>query len=63
MYAFKGSRRKVLLATAGGTLGAGTILAFSDDIKHGYNAAQRTGRVMTTLALCMNEWVLNFVND
>ena len=52
---FKGSRRTVLLATAGGTLGTGTILAFSDDLKHGYSAAQRTGRVITTLALCMNE--------
>ena len=57
VYAFTGIRRKVLLATAGGMLGAGTILAFSDDIKHGYKAAQRTGRVIATLALCMKEWV------
>jgi aarF domain-containing kinase len=50
----KRPRRALQYATAGGTLGV-TALAFSDDIKHGYAAAERTGRVMTTLAVCINE--------
>lgn len=44
----------MLLAAGGGTLGAGAF-AFSDDVKHGYAAVERTGRVMSTLAVCMNE--------
>ncbi|KAI9811650.1 MAG: hypothetical protein M1827_005399 [Pycnora praestabilis] len=48
-------RRLVALATAGGTLGAGT-LAFSDDVNHGYAAAQRTGRVISALTVNINEW-------
>ena len=44
----------MLLATGGGTLGAAAF-AFSDDVKHGYAAAARTGRVVSTLAVCMNE--------
>src|SRR6266487_754834 len=50
----KRARRALQYATAGGTLGV-AALAFSDDIKHGYIAAERTGRVMTTLAVCINE--------
>ena len=49
-----GRRRAVLLATGGGTLGAAGF-AFSDDVKHGYAAAERTGRLVSTLAVCMNE--------
>jgi aarF domain-containing kinase len=41
-------------AATGGALGA-AVFAFSDDIKHGYAAAERTGRVMTALAVCVNE--------
>lgn len=47
--------RRVILAAAGGSLGIGA-LAFTDDIKHTYKAAERTGRVVSTLALCINEY-------
>ncbi len=47
-------RRGVVLAAAGGAAGAGA-LAFTDDIKHGFQATERTGRVITTLAVCINE--------
>jgi aarF domain-containing kinase len=47
-------RKAVRLAAAGGTLGA-SLLFFTDEIKYGYDAAERTGRVMTTLAICINE--------
>lgn len=52
-----GRRRGILLAATGGALGAGAF-AFTDDVKHGYAAAERTGRVVSTLAVCMNEWVM-----
>lgn len=49
------SNGKVLFAAAsGGALGAST-LAFGDDIKHAYGAAERSGRVASTLAVCINE--------
>jgi aarF domain-containing kinase len=35
-------------------VGAST-LAFTDDIKSGYEAAERTGRVAVALAVCINE--------
>jgi hypothetical protein len=50
-------RKTVRLAAASGTLGA-SLLFFTDEIKYGYDAAERTGRVMTTLAVCINEYVL-----
>ncbi|KAH8160499.1 hypothetical protein CIB48_g7750 [Xylaria polymorpha] len=48
------ARISVLTATATGATGAG-VLAFTDDIKYGYDVSERTGRVATTLALCINE--------
>ena len=45
----------VYWAAAGGSLG-GSIMFFGDDIRHGWLAAERTGRVVTTLALCINEY-------
>ncbi len=52
----KTKRRTVVLATAGGSLGAGAMLTTaSDDVKHGYAAAERTGRVASTLFACINE--------
>ncbi|KAI0433580.1 ABC1-domain-containing protein [Xylaria sp. FL1042] len=45
----------VLTATATGAAGAG-VLAFTDDIKYGYEVAERTGRVAATLALCINDY-------
>ena len=50
----RGKRSAAVLAAAGGALGAG-VLAFSDDVKHIYAAAERSGRVVSTLAVCINE--------
>jgi len=44
----------IRIAAAGGAVGTAT-LAFSDDIKHAYAAAARTGRVVVALAVCINE--------
>ena len=55
----RGRRRKkapVVLTAAAGTLGAGTLF-FTDDLKHGYAAVERSARVLSTLAVCMNEFV------
>lgn len=48
-------RKAVYWAAAGGSLG-GSLLFFGDDIKHGWRAAERTGRVVTTLAVNINEY-------
>ncbi len=47
-------RTAVLLATTGGGAAA-MLLAVGDDVKNGYGAVERTGRVASTLALCVNE--------
>ncbi|EFQ28981.1 ABC1 family protein [Colletotrichum graminicola] len=44
-----------LLASGGGAAAAGA-LAFTDDIKHGYEAAERAGRVAAALAVCINDY-------
>ncbi|KAI0414365.1 ABC1 family-domain-containing protein [Xylaria grammica] len=49
------ARVTVLTATATGAAGAG-VLAFTDDIKYGYDVTERTGRVAATLALCINDY-------
>ncbi|KAI0479895.1 ABC1-domain-containing protein [Xylaria cf. heliscus] len=49
------ARVAVLTATATGATGAG-VLAFTDDIKYGYDVTERTGRVASTLALCINDY-------
>jgi len=46
---------RIFLATATGTLGV-TALAFSEDLKHSYKAVERTGRVVGTLAVCINDY-------
>ncbi|TVY50037.1 ABC1 family protein-like protein [Lachnellula occidentalis] len=49
-------KRQVLLAAAAtGTIGA-TALAFSDDVKHVVKGMERTGRVITTLGVCVNDY-------
>lgn len=49
------SRRKVITYTVvGGTIVIG-VVAFSDNAQHLYRAAARTGRVVGTLAVCINE--------
>lgn len=50
-------RLTVLTAAATAATGAG-VLAFTDDIKYGYDATERTGRVAAALAICINEYVL-----
>lgn len=46
---------KFALATATVTMGTGLLIGFSEDLKHWYAAAQRSGRVLLTLATCINE--------
>jgi len=48
-------RRGVYIAAAGGTALGVTGLAFTDDVRHAYEAVGRTGRVVSTLFLCINE--------
>jgi aarF domain-containing kinase len=45
---------RVVVAAAGGALGV-TAVAFTDDVRHAYEAVERTGRVVSTLAVCINE--------
>lgn len=60
-YTYEGAtrpkgRRKVLMASAGtaGLVGV-TAVTYQDQVKHGYQAMERTGRVASALALCINE--------
>ncbi|KAI0896678.1 ABC1-domain-containing protein [Annulohypoxylon nitens] len=48
-------RLTVLTAAATAATGAG-VLAFTDDIKYGYDATERTGRVAAALAICINDY-------
>ncbi|PFH61829.1 hypothetical protein XA68_16163 [Ophiocordyceps unilateralis] len=52
-----GRRSRALLVASTGAAGiAGTALAFTDEIKSGYEAAERTGRVITALVICINDY-------
>jgi len=48
-------RGKILFAAAGGALGV-SALAFGDDVRHAYEAAERSGRVAGTLFVNINEY-------
>ncbi|KAI1395057.1 ABC1-domain-containing protein [Hypoxylon fuscum] len=48
-------RITVLTATATAATGAG-VLAFTDDIKYGYDATERSGRVAAVLGVCINDY-------
>ncbi|OTA99883.1 hypothetical protein M426DRAFT_324770 [Hypoxylon sp. CI-4A] len=48
-------RVTVLTAAATAATTAG-VLAFADDLKYGYDATERTGRVATTLTICINDY-------
>ncbi|KEY73716.1 hypothetical protein S7711_06292 [Stachybotrys chartarum IBT 7711] len=48
-------RRAVLYASTGAAATVG-VLAFTDNIKNGYDTAERTGRVAAALALCINDY-------
>src|SRR6187402_901162 len=52
-YARPRRKGRVVLAAAAGGLGV-SALAFGDDVKHAYGAMERTGRVISTLAVCIN---------
>jgi aarF domain-containing kinase len=56
----KNKRRRILLAsTAGaGSAVAATAVAFNDEAKYVVNAAQRSGRVVSTLFININECVV-----
>ena len=45
---------RILLAVTGTALGVGAVV-FTDDVKHAYYGVQRSGRVLGTLAVCINE--------
>ncbi|KAI0387017.1 ABC1-domain-containing protein [Hypomontagnella monticulosa] len=49
------TRITVLTAAATAATGAG-VLAFTDDIKYGYEGTERAGRVATALAICINDY-------
>ncbi|KAM4066164.1 ABC1 family protein [Hirsutella rhossiliensis] len=49
-------RRALLYASTGAAGAAGTALAFTDEIKGGYEAVERTGRVVAALAICINDY-------
>ncbi|KAL2196145.1 ABC1 family-domain-containing protein [Corynascus similis CBS 632.67] len=48
-------RAAVLLATAGGGATA-MLLSVGDDVKSSYEAIERSGRVVSTLVLCVNDY-------
>ncbi|KAI1162790.1 ABC1-domain-containing protein [Nemania serpens] len=49
------ARTVVLTATATGATGVGA-LAFTDNIKYGYDVTERTGRVAAALTICINDY-------
>lgn len=49
-------RRRIVLTAAGGTIAASAV-ALSDDAKHAVTAVRRTTSVVSTLAVCVNEYV------
>ena len=50
-------RSKLLLASMTGTGIAATAVAFNDEARYVAQAAQRSGRVVTTLFICINEYI------
>ncbi|OIW23633.1 hypothetical protein CONLIGDRAFT_137065 [Coniochaeta ligniaria NRRL 30616] len=51
-------KRAVIWAATGTGVATGVlagVLAFGDQIKYSYDAAERTGRVASGLAICINE--------
>jgi aarF domain-containing kinase len=53
-YEKKRKRRRLLLASTAGAAGVASFF-LADEVKHAYGAAERSGRVLSTLAVCVNE--------
>lgn len=51
----QGSGRVLLYASSSTAVVGASALAFSDEIKSGYESAERTGRVASALTVCINE--------
>jgi hypothetical protein len=47
--------RRLQAAAVGGFVLAAPAVYFSNDVKHGYDAVARSTRVLSTLAVCVNE--------
>lgn len=52
---YRNPRRKYAIAAGFGLVGALATVASWDELRHGYVAAKRTGRVVFTLVICMVE--------
>jgi hypothetical protein len=48
------NRGRLVLAATGATLGVGAFV-YQDEARHAYYGIQRSGRVLGTLAVCINE--------
>jgi aarF domain-containing kinase len=52
----KTKRKRGLIIASGGLVTAGTLVTVSDDAKHGVTAVKRSGRVVSTLFININEY-------
>ncbi|MCJ1388222.1 hypothetical protein MMC18_001067 [Xylographa bjoerkii] len=52
-----GKRKTTALVAASGTAG-GAVAFFTDDVKYGYGAVERSGRVLTALGISVNDYRL-----
>lgn len=50
----KSGKKWITYGIIGGVIAVGAV-TFSDDARHIYRAAERSGRVVGTLAVCINE--------
>lgn len=46
----------MLYASSSTAVVGASMLAFSDELKSGYESAERTGRVAAALTVCINEY-------
>ncbi|KAJ2892753.1 uncharacterized protein MKZ38_009422 [Zalerion maritima] len=52
-----GTKKNLLYASAGASTATVAALAFTDEIKFGYESAERTGRVAAGLGICINDYL------
>ncbi|EON62819.1 Atypical/ABC1/ABC1-B protein kinase [Coniosporium apollinis CBS 100218] len=55
-------RRRIVLTAAGGTIAASAV-ALSDDAKHAVTAVRRTTSVVSTLAVCVNDYRITLKHE